>query len=55
MRYSRVNLEDADIDGGKERHVALGLNYYLNEHRRIMANYINMHSRRHDIMARASC
>lgn len=45
-RYSRIDLDDADILGGNERNVTVGLNYYLNDHLRIMLNYIQVHSER---------
>lgn len=45
-RYSRIDLDDSDIFGGIERNVTVGLNYYLNDHLRIMFNYIQVQSER---------
>jgi phosphate-selective porin OprO/OprP len=40
-RYSRLNLDDQPIFGGKLQDVTLGLNWYLNPNTRVMWNYVH--------------
>jgi phosphate-selective porin OprO and OprP len=44
-RYSFVNLLDKNVYGGSEHNATLGLNWFVNEHVKVSANYIraNIH------------
>lgn len=47
-RFSRVDLDGADIRGGEEDNFTLGLVYYVNPHLRFMVNGIKVRSLRRD-------
>jgi len=40
LRYSSVDLNDAGISGGEEDNITVGLNWHLNNHTRVMLNYV---------------
>lgn len=45
-RYSRIDLDDGIIRGGRERNMTLGLTYYWNDHLRVLLNYTDVRSER---------
>lgn len=45
-RYSHLDLDDGTVLGGKQNNLILGLNWYFNDHLRLMANYIKASSDR---------
>lgn len=48
-RYSEVNLNDADVRGGRQRNTTLGVNWYAQEYVRVMLNYILVDSDRRGV------
>ena len=49
VRYSRISLNGGQIRGGKEDNVTFGLNWYFNEHLRLMADYVMVNSDRRGV------
>lgn len=48
-RYSRLDLDDGTVRGGTESNWTLGVNYHAGKHLRIMANYVDVRSRRRGV------
>ncbi len=44
-RYSFVNLNDQDVNGGSEHNATVGLNWFVNDNVRLAANYIRANIR----------
>lgn len=42
LRYSELDLNDADIEGGRERNLTLGLSWFLTRVVRISANWVHV-------------
>lgn len=40
-RYDRLDLQDGDVEGGRERNVAYGLNWYFRDHLRVMLDHVD--------------
>jgi phosphate-selective porin OprO/OprP len=49
VRYSRISLNRGPISGGEENNVTFGLNWYFNDHLRLMADYVIANSYRRGI------
>ncbi|MEH6759246.1 MAG: porin [Parasphingorhabdus sp.] len=44
-RYSTLDLTDGPITGGKQSNYSVGLNWYITQNLRVMANYVNAKTR----------
>jgi phosphate-selective porin OprO/OprP len=48
-RYSRLELEDGGIDGGRQHDTTLGVNWYLTSHFKLQANYVRADASRRGV------
>jgi phosphate-selective porin OprO/OprP len=46
LRYESLDLDDADVRGGEEQNLTLGVNWYWRTNFKFMANYVDVRSER---------
>ncbi|MCH9770371.1 MAG: hypothetical protein K0U12_05770 [Gammaproteobacteria bacterium] len=44
LRYSQLNLISGDTQGGRERDITVGLNWFFNKYFEMLFNYVHMHT-----------
>ncbi len=51
-RYSRLDLDDADVLGGRQNDLTVGANWYLTTHFKFQANYVKVDASRAGVRSR---
>ena len=49
LRYDLIDLDDEDVQGGRQEAVTAGVNWYAGKHLKLMLNHVRVSSRRHGI------